>query len=100
MGTPNHVLPISEASAREIDLIPTWRYAGCYPEAMKLMTLARKGDPRVPDITKLITHRFHGLDTVLDAFDTAGKTRDRDENLVIKVAVNMIGKNGSIRSHL
>lgn len=100
MGTPNHVLPISEASAREIDLIPTWRYADCYPEAIQLMILARNGDSRVPDITKLITHRFDGLDNVPEAFKTASKTRDQDGRLVIKVAVNMIGKDGSIRSRL
>lgn len=91
MGTPNHTLPISEASAREIDLIPTWRYARCYPEAIELMSFARRGDSSVPDITNLVTHRFEGLDSVPAAFDTARKTRDENEQLVIKVAVNCGG---------
>lgn len=88
MGTPNHTLPISEASAREIDLLPTWRYANCYPDAIKLVELAREGTAGIPDITKLVTHHFEGLGNVTSALRTAGTTRDAKGALVIKVAVN------------
>ena len=41
-----------------------------------------------PDLTKLITHRFSGLDSVPSAYDTASKTRDGEAKLVIKTVVN------------
>lgn len=94
MGTPNHTLPISEASAREIDLIPTWRYSDCYAEAIELMSLARAKGARIPDITKLVTHRFVGLDNVPQAFQTARTTRDESGKLVIKVALNLVDNSG------
>lgn len=87
MGTPNHTLPLSEAGAREIDLMPTWRYANCYGEAMGIMSVVTNGS-FTPDIRKLITHRFNGLETLPEAFRMAGSAQDSDGNLIIKVVVN------------
>lgn len=87
MGTPNHTLPLSEAGAREIDLMPTWRYAHCYGEAMDIISAAID-DSFTPDIRKLITHRFNGLETLPDAFGLAGSPQDSSGNMVIKVVVN------------
>lgn len=89
MGAPNQMLPISEASAREIDLIPTWRYADCYPEAIRMMVTSRSVKSGLPNLSRIITHRFNGLETVPQAFKAARGTRDVDGNLVIKVAVNV-----------
>jgi len=86
MGTPNHTLPLSEAGAREVDLMPTWRYAHCYEEAIKLMTKAVEGS-FTPDIRKIITHHFTGLESVQEAFSLAGTPRDADGKLVIKVVI-------------
>ncbi|KAJ9613253.1 hypothetical protein H2200_003195 [Cladophialophora chaetospira] len=87
MGTPNHTLPLSEAGSREIDLMPTWRYAHCYEEAMEVLYAGMK-DFSKPDIRKLITHRFNGLETLPEAFALAGSPQDSKGKLVIKVAVN------------
>lgn len=87
MGTPNHTLPLSEAGAREIDLIPTWRYAHCYGEAMEIMS-AVVNNLFTPDIRKLITHRFDGLENLPDAFALASSPQDSNGNLVIKVVVS------------
>lgn len=87
MGTPNHTLPLSEAGAREIDLMPTWRYADCYKEAIEVICAANN-DSSMPNIRKLITHRFNGLETLPDAFAMAGGSQDSDGNIVIKVAIN------------
>ena len=86
MGTPNVVLPISEASAREIDLVPTWRYAGCYPEALHILEAYRE-NPALPGLAKLITHRFEGIDSVPAALRTACSSVDAEQNMVLKVAV-------------
>jgi L-iditol 2-dehydrogenase len=81
MGTPNIVLPISEASAREIDLVPTWRYAGCYSQALQL--LQSSSFP----IARLITHRFEGIEKVPLALQTACMSMDSERKMVVKVAV-------------
>ncbi|KAI9166332.1 L-iditol 2-dehydrogenase [Paramyrothecium foliicola] len=85
MGTPVQTLPISAAALREVDLVGVWRYADCYPEGIALMEQA--GTNGVPDLKKLITHRFNGLDKSLDAFAMAAKTSDGDGKLVVKVVV-------------
>ncbi|KAI1213735.1 GroES-like protein [Annulohypoxylon truncatum] len=92
LGVPNHVLPISEATPREITLIPSWRYANAYPKAIEIAAASVSGSPvggaKLPDIRKLITHRFNGLDTVEEAFKTAGKTTDSNGTLVVKTTIN------------
>ena len=87
MGFPNHTLPLSEAGNREIDLMPTWRYAHCYREAIDIMSAVTNGS-FTPDIRKIITHHFKGLETLPEAFETAIGPQDSDGNLVIKVVVN------------
>lgn len=89
MGTPIQTLPISAAALREVDLVGVWRYADCYLDGIELMQ--RAGTGGVPDVRKLITHRFQGLEQSLEAFDMAAKTCDDKGNLVIKVVV----ENGS-----
>jgi L-iditol 2-dehydrogenase len=67
--------------------MPTWRYAYCYEEAMKIMS-AVINDSSTPDIRKLITHRFNGLETLPEAFGLAASPQDASGNLVVKVVVN------------
>lgn len=49
--------------------------------------VARQG--MLPDIRKLITHRFKGLESVPNAYETAAKTKDSQSQLVIKTVVNL-----------
>lgn len=84
MGNPVQTLPLSAAALREVDIIGTFRYANTYPKAIGLVS---GHNPLLPDIEKLVTHRFHGLDDVERAFEMAAKTKDGDGNLVIKVVV-------------
>lgn len=86
MGTPVQTLPISAAAFKEVDLKGVWRYARTYPEALKVLEQSKKGT-EVPDISKLITHTFIGLESVQDAFNTAGQSLDEKGDLVIKVVV-------------
>ncbi|CAM1510977.1 Fc.00g084900.m01.CDS01 [Cosmosporella sp. VM-42] len=92
LGVPNHTIPISEATTREIALIPTWRYAHTYPKAIEIAAASVSGKPlgggKLPDVRKLITHRHHGLDSVVEAFNSAGKTKDSDGALVVKTVIN------------
>jgi L-iditol 2-dehydrogenase len=88
MGTPIQTLPVSAAAFKEVDLKGVWRYANTYPEAMQLLQASRTGS-RVPDVSKLITHTFCGLESVQDAFATAGQTKDSRGDLVIKVVVQI-----------
>lgn len=86
MGTPIQTLPISAAAFCEVDLVGVWRYANAYPAALDIMASVGQED-RVLDLRKLITHTFEGLESVPNAFATAGKSVDDDQNLVIKVVV-------------
>ena len=82
MGTPVQTLPVSAAALREVDLVGVFRYAHAYPAAIELLA---RGHPRLPDVAKLVTHRFRGLDAVPAAFDMAGRAKDDCGNLVLKV---------------
>ncbi|KAK3943917.1 chaperonin 10-like protein [Diplogelasinospora grovesii] len=86
MGNPIQTLPISAASLREVDLVGVFRYAKTYPRAIEL--LARR-DSLLPDLTKLITQRYSGMDNIPKAFDMAARVKDDDGNLVLKVMVDM-----------
>ncbi|KAI2615422.1 GroES-like protein [Hypoxylon sp. NC1633] len=86
MGTPVQTLPVMAASLKEVDLVGVFRYANTYREAINL--LASK-NPLLPDVQKLVTHRFRGLGDVPSAFDTAAKVKDDRGDLVIKVMVYM-----------
>ncbi|KAI1422705.1 alcohol dehydrogenase GroES-like domain-containing protein [Xylaria sp. FL1777] len=85
MGTPIQTIPISAASLKEVDLVGVFRYANTYPAAIEL--LVGKSE-RLPDISKLVTQRFSGLGNIPAAFDMAGKVKDEQGNLVLKVMVN------------
>ena len=91
MGVPDHTLPISDLSAREINLIPTWRYANAYPRAIEIalasITAGIMNGVQLPDVAKLITHRFNGYESMKEAFDLARQTKDQAGKLVIKVAI-------------
>ncbi|KAI4718139.1 alcohol dehydrogenase [Aureobasidium sp. EXF-10727] len=88
MGTPNHLLPISDASAREVDIIPVWRYANCYPAAIEIMQKSKE-DSNVPNVGLILTHRYEGLSAVPSALECACRSRDDMGNMVIKVVVNI-----------
>ncbi|CAM1501585.1 Fc.00g035690.m01.CDS01 [Cosmosporella sp. VM-42] len=89
MGTPVLTLPISAAALREVDLIGVFRYANTYKEVIQLLSSRPKG---MPDLSTLVTQRFKGMDKIEDAFNMAGKIKDESGNLVIKVVVDMSGK--------
>lgn len=86
------MLPRSEMTAREINLIATWLYAGAYPGAIAVAQASVGGylfnDMKLRNISKLITLRFEGLNSVEKAFDAARKTRDEEGNLIAKAAIN------------
>ncbi|KAI1212042.1 GroES-like protein [Annulohypoxylon truncatum] len=86
MGTPVQTLPISAASLKEVDLVGVFRYANTYRKAIDLLA---SGNPLLPDVQKIVTHRQKGLDSIPRAFDTAAKVKDEGGNLVIKVLVDM-----------
>lgn len=86
MGNPIQTLPVSAAAFREVDLVGVWRYANAYPAALEIMQSSGQ-EGRVADLRQLITHSFHGLRSVPDAFVTASTAVDRDGQLVIKVVI-------------
>ncbi len=86
MGTPILTLPMSAAALREVDLVGVFRYANTYPAAIEMLSNKPAG---LPDLQTLVTHRFKGLDHVKDAFEMAGKIKDGEGKLVIKVVVDM-----------
>lgn len=87
MGTPNHLLPLSHAGAREIDLVSIWRYADCYPRAIQIMQQS-KNDHTIASISSMITHRFDGLSSVPAALECASRSQDGVGRMVVKVVVN------------
>ncbi|KAF2090280.1 sorbitol dehydrogenase-like protein [Saccharata proteae CBS 121410] len=86
MGTPVQTLPISAAALREVDIVGVFRYANTYPTGIEVVS--EKG-PDYPDFSKLVTHRYKGLDEIPKAFEMAGKTKDEDGKLVLKVVIEM-----------
>ena len=86
MGTPIQTLPVSAAALREVDLLGVFRYAGAYEHGLEL--LANKAMQKLPDISKLATHCFKGLEKTPEAFTMAGKPMDDQGNLVLKVLID------------
>lgn len=84
MGNPVQTLPISAAALREVDILGTFRYANTYPQAIALVS---GHNPLLPELGKLVTHQFHGLNDVERAFQMAARTQDEDGKLVLKVIV-------------
>ncbi|KAL3420267.1 alcohol dehydrogenase GroES-like domain-containing protein [Phlyctema vagabunda] len=88
MGNPIQTLPISAAALREVDLVGVFRYANTYEEAIKLVS---SGNPLLPNLNSLISHRFKGLENIPTAFEMAAKVKDDSGKLVLKVLVDMQG---------
>lgn len=82
MGNPVQTLPISAAALREVYIVGTFRYANTYPEAIQLIN-------SLPDLRKLCTHHYKGLENVGRAFEMAARTHDDNGNLVLKVIIKM-----------
>ncbi|EGZ78140.1 GroES-like protein [Neurospora tetrasperma FGSC 2509] len=86
MGNPIQTLPISAASLKEVDLLGVFRYANAYPKVIELLA---SGDPHLPDLSKLVTQRYSGLESIPMAFDMAARVKDNEGNLVLKVMVDL-----------
>lgn len=82
MGTPIQTLPMSASHLKEVDIIGIFRYANTYPIGIKIISSGV-----LPSLDNMVTHRFKGLSAARDAFELAGKTLDKDGNLVLKVLV-------------
>ena len=82
MGTPIQTLPMSASHLKEVDIIGIFRYANTYPTGIKIISSGA-----LPSLDNMVTHRFKGLAAAKDAFEIAGKTVDKDGNLVIKVLI-------------
>jgi L-iditol 2-dehydrogenase len=85
MGSPVQTLPISAAALREVDLMGVFRYANTYEDAIQLVS---SGNPLLPDLSKLITQRFNGFEGIPSAFNMAGRVKDDEGKLVLKVLVD------------
>ena len=94
MGMPIQTLPISAAALREVDLVGVFRYANTYQHAIELVA---SSNSLFPNLEKLVTHRYYGLDTAQQAFELAGKTSDEKGNLVLKVVIETGGKHSNGR---
>lgn len=64
MGNKVQTLPIGEAALREVDLLGVCGYAG-YADAVGL---AGSGDPSLPDLERLVSHRVRGMERMREAF--------------------------------
>lgn len=85
MGTPIQTLALSAAALREVDLVGVFRYANTYAEGIELVSRKAPGDP---DFSSLVTHKFDGLANAVKAFEMAGKTKDEQGRLVLKVVID------------
>ncbi|KAH8114001.1 GroES-like protein [Phellopilus nigrolimitatus] len=81
MGARNVLLPISAAATREVDILGSFRYANTYPQALALLSAGA-----LPNIDKLITHRF-ALEDAGAAFELLAKGADEHGRLALKVMV-------------
>ncbi|EMC94922.1 hypothetical protein BAUCODRAFT_72542 [Baudoinia panamericana UAMH 10762] len=87
MGHPIQTLPLAAAALREVDIVGVFRYANTYPESIEIVQQAMRSKDG-PDFSKLVTHRFCGLEEAPKAFEMAGKTKDADGRLVLKVVID------------
>jgi L-iditol 2-dehydrogenase len=85
MGHPVQTLPLAAAALREVDIVGVFRYANTYAESIEIVQQSMNSGP---DLTKLVTHRYKGLEDAPKAFDMAGKTKDEDGKLVLKVVID------------
>lgn len=89
MGHPIQTIPLGAAALREVDIVGVFRYANTYQDSIEIVQKAQNS-PEGPDFSKLITHRFSGLDQAVKAFEMAGKTKDAEGKLVLKVVIDTI----------
>jgi len=82
MGTPIQTLQMSAAQLKEVDILGVFRYANTYQTGIKILSSGV-----LPSMENMITHRFRGLHAAAEAFELAGKTKDSDGNLVLKVMI-------------
>lgn len=87
MGSPIQTLPLGAAALREVDIVGVFRYANTYAESIELVEQSMKSGP---NLTKLVTHRFKGLEEAPNAFNMAGKTKDEEGRLVLKVVIDSL----------
>ncbi|KAK4466885.1 putative sorbitol dehydrogenase [Cladorrhinum samala] len=90
MGTPIQTLPLSVAHLREIDILGIFRYANTYATGIKLLCARdrpNRGGYVLPNLDKMVTHRFKGLENAKGAFELASRTIDDNGNLVLKVVI-------------
>ena len=85
MGHPIQTLPLGAAALREVDIVGVFRYANTYAESVDIVQEAMTAGI---DLTKLVTHRFKGFEDASEAFEMAGRTKDDDGNLVLKVMID------------
>ncbi|EGU85988.1 L-iditol 2-dehydrogenase [Fusarium oxysporum f. sp. raphani 54005] len=85
MGTPVLTIPMSAAALREVDIVGVFRYANTYKEIIELLA---NPPANMPDVSRLVTQRYKGMENIEEAFKMAGKVRDEQGNLVIKVVVD------------
>lgn len=87
MGHPVMTLPLAAAALREVDIVGVFRYANTYAESIQIVQQAMEFGP---DLNKLITHRYKGFEDAPKAFDMAGKTKDENGTLVLKVVIDSL----------
>ena len=97
MGTPIQTLPLSAAALREVDLVGVFRYSNTYPAGISILeeVVNKTSERKLPDLSKLITHRFYGLESIPDAFEMAGKGVDHKGELILKVVIRGEKEEGS-----
>jgi L-iditol 2-dehydrogenase len=83
MGTSAMLLPTGASLIREVDIMGVFRYANTYPAALALL-----GSGQLPNVEKLVTHRYP-LDQAEAAFADVARGKGKDGEMVVKV---MIGK--------
>jgi len=95
MGHPIQTIPLGAAALREVDIVGVFRYANTYAESIEIVQAGLKS-PDGPDFSKLVTHRFKGLANASKAFEMAGKTKDDEGKLVLKVVIDSSGDDVSL----
>jgi len=83
MGTSAMLLPTGASLIREVDIMGVFRYANTYPAALALL-----GSGQLPNVEKLVTHRYP-LDQAEEAFADVARGKGKNGEMVVKV---MIGK--------
>jgi L-iditol 2-dehydrogenase len=89
MGHPIQTLPLGAAALREVDIVGVFRYANTYAESIEIVQAA-SNSPDGPQFDKLVTHRVNGLANAAKAFEMAGKTKDEEGKLVLKVVIDSL----------